>query len=354
MRDPVPLGHARILRTQGVGADVDDRIGMNEARIGIDRPDGVHRCDRGSDELHLELEPAPAGERVHIAHIASAPGQERDLVDRRIETALAGTRRTDVSSRGGGEGGEPFDEFRLPHVDIVRPSVMQQVPDHFRTRLACGRKLPVEARPIVSPGFALDQVPAQAIAHRQDTVLGQLAIIMIGMQVMLARGDDIDPPPVVSTAVGRTFEPALQETAKQTCGPCPRRTRGDRVCNPSRPFRHVDRSIVPYQRGTQIQPVHRGVHVGNVLARDHHVERRHPAGKIGHGILERQVIRRAIHRHACRLQPARGGILQAGRSEADDRRNLVERGIQRPNQSAHVRRVAPAGKRREDEQDTDR
>ena len=82
MREAVAFGGGGVVRAGGVGDDVDDRVGVDEPRGGIDREDRLHRGDRGARELHLEFEAATTRERVEIGCIAAAPGEERDLVDR--------------------------------------------------------------------------------------------------------------------------------------------------------------------------------------------------------------------------------------------------------------------------------
>ena len=76
-------------------------------------------------------------------------------------------------------------------------------------------QLAVEARPVVAAGLALDQMPAQAVADREDAELGEFAVIMRGEGVVMAGGDDVDALAVVRAAVRRAFEAALQEAAEQ-------------------------------------------------------------------------------------------------------------------------------------------
>ena len=82
-----PSAAAASSRAGGVGDDVDDRIGVDEARGGIDREDRLHRGDRGAGELDLQFVAAPAREGVEIGRVAAAPGEERDLVDGGVEAA---------------------------------------------------------------------------------------------------------------------------------------------------------------------------------------------------------------------------------------------------------------------------
>ena len=92
---------------------------------------------------------------------------------------------------------------------------MEQVPDDFGADRRGGIQLAVEAGPVVAAGFAFDQMPAQAVADRQDAELGEFAVIMRGEGVVMAGGDDVDALAVVRAAVRGGFEAALQEAAEQ-------------------------------------------------------------------------------------------------------------------------------------------
>ena len=56
LRQPVPLGCRGLVRPRRIGDDVNDRVGMDEAR-GRDRwlEDGLHGRNRRARELHFQL-----------------------------------------------------------------------------------------------------------------------------------------------------------------------------------------------------------------------------------------------------------------------------------------------------------
>src|SRR5215207_3957702 len=68
---PVPLGEGPVL---GAGPhDVDDRIAVEDARPGIDAPQGVDRRETLPHELCLELEPPARGGRIEVADLTAGP-----------------------------------------------------------------------------------------------------------------------------------------------------------------------------------------------------------------------------------------------------------------------------------------
>src|SRR5690606_28619374 len=66
----------------------------------------------------------------------------------------------------------------------------------------------IKARPVKLSGSLLDQMPANAIAHGANAEAGQLAVVGLGVTIMLAGVDDVQPPPIAQPVRG-TFEPAL-------------------------------------------------------------------------------------------------------------------------------------------------
>src|SRR5690606_34338891 len=159
------------------GADVDGRIDLDEARPRLDFADRLDGGDAGAYQLVLELGAPAQAQRVEVAVIAAGPGPEGNLVDRRVEGHRVAF-LTDQSRGRGGEAGETLDEARSPDVQIVRPAVMAKVPDDLGAAGVRRPELRQEAGPVVVAGPALDQVPAQAVAHRADALALQRGAVL--------------------------------------------------------------------------------------------------------------------------------------------------------------------------------
>ncbi len=107
--------------------------------------------------------------------------------------------------------GEALDELRPPDVDVIRPAVMTQVPNHLGTLALGGLQHGQEARPVVLPRLALDQMPAQAVAHGMQTMAVQFGVVVRGPAVMAGRGEQVEPAAVAAAMVR-----ALETTEKET------------------------------------------------------------------------------------------------------------------------------------------
>ena len=137
LRPAVPLGVRPPLRPAGTGHDVDGGLAGEDASAGVDAPYRVRRRQEGAGELRLELEPAAGGEGIESPHLASRPGPERHLVDRRVPGRLVGL-GGDQPGHGPGVGREAVHELRTEDVQIVRPAVVAEVPDHLHQRPRVG------------------------------------------------------------------------------------------------------------------------------------------------------------------------------------------------------------------------
>src|SRR5690606_14962100 len=195
------------------GADVDGRIDLDEARPRLDFADRLDGGDAGAYQLVLELGAPAQAQRVEVAVIAAGPGPEGNLVDRRVEGHRVAF-LTDQSRGRGGEAGETLDEARSPDVQIVRQAGMAKVADCLGAAGVRRSELRQEAGPVVVAGPALDQVPAQAVAHRADALALQRGVVLGGPAVMPGSGQQIEPA-TVATAMGRALEAALKEAVEQ-------------------------------------------------------------------------------------------------------------------------------------------
>ena len=69
-------------------------------------------------------------ERMKPADFSGGPGQEREFVDRRVE-ALAEHAVLQVTRGSGTKCRKAIDELVRVDVEPVRPSVVEEIPDHF-------------------------------------------------------------------------------------------------------------------------------------------------------------------------------------------------------------------------------
>ncbi len=127
--------HAHMLGRSRLRQNVDQRLGDGEAGIGRHIADRLDRSDTRADEDRLDLAAAPSLERVQVSDVASSPGEEADLVDRREERDGVGFLRDDVSDRPS-IGREACNKIRREQVNPIRHPVMEQIPDDLRARLA--------------------------------------------------------------------------------------------------------------------------------------------------------------------------------------------------------------------------
>ncbi|MNV14223.1 hypothetical protein D3C71_1048980 [compost metagenome] len=116
---------------------------------------------------------------------------------------------------GGAIACEPVDETRCPDVEIVRPAVMQQVPNHLGLGILGGPQHRPDTRPVIAARL-FDQVPSKSVTHRADTEAGKLSIILCGMGVVADGRDHVEASalgPILPwpEAMARTFEPALKK-----------------------------------------------------------------------------------------------------------------------------------------------
>ena len=150
----------------GIVVDGDQRLAVDEAGARVDVAEGVHRGDGGAGELDLELEAAAAGEGVEVGGVAAGPGEEGDLVDRAPEGDGVGLLAV-VAGGGAGEGGEAVDEGGATRCRGRRASRSGGGPRSPACRSPRRRRASASSsRSRRRPGARLDQVPAQAVAHR--------------------------------------------------------------------------------------------------------------------------------------------------------------------------------------------
>ena len=100
----VTLSCRHIARPRGIGSDMNERFGADEACLWQLAADCASHGNRGAGELYLEFGSPSLGERVEIGDIASAPGMEADFVNR-TEPDIAIRRRRKARRYRAREGG---------------------------------------------------------------------------------------------------------------------------------------------------------------------------------------------------------------------------------------------------------
>ncbi len=186
---------------------------MDDARLRIDMADGVG-CGQGRPhKLGLELHATPGRRWVEQCHVAAGPCPEGNLIYRAVVWSagrLVAHERRDVARKGG----EAFDEFRRPDIDVVRPSIMAQVPNGLHSRTTRRSQHINKARPIVLTRRLFDQVPAQAVAYGCYAMSPQYFIVAQGIGIVMSRFDEVQAP-AVPAPVGGTFKSTQEKTIEK-------------------------------------------------------------------------------------------------------------------------------------------
>src|SRR5580693_7377915 len=213
LRAVIRLGFPVRGRAGGWGGDVDERLGGDEAGARIDLQDRPAGGQRRAHQLRLERGAAPDRAGMEVADLAASPGPEGDLVDRHVPAAARGLGSHHLG-RGAREGREAAHELGRPDVEPVRQAVMAEVPDHLDPR-APRRPQPWQGlAEIVAPRRALDAVPAQRVAGREQAGRGQAGVVGRGMEVVPGRGQQVDPP-AVGAELARAVEAGQEIAAKE-------------------------------------------------------------------------------------------------------------------------------------------
>src|SRR4029078_4764576 len=165
--------------------------------------------DRGPEQMALEDSELGRPEAGEIADL-DRPGGEVDLVQRANQRrAIA---RPLLHLEGGlRELGKALRKILGRRVDMIRGSVVEQVPDDLDSGLAGGIERGKPARPVIFARRLLDQMPAKAVAHRAEAELLALPIILRDVAVVPGRADQVEAN-AVAPPMRHAFEPGLGET----------------------------------------------------------------------------------------------------------------------------------------------
>src|SRR5829696_869970 len=214
LNEGIPAGRDDILRPVRAWNDIDGRLGVNDAGPRIDIPHWLNCGYGGLHQDSFQFVAGVRGERTDKAKSSTCPGPEGNLVDGNIE--WDGVRLIpDHLSSGPSKASEAVDEGGRPNVEVVRPAPVGKVPDDLGAGFPSRPQHGKEARPVVVTGRGLDQVPAQAIAHRPNAVLVQHPVVGSRVHVVMGCRCEVESPSV-TPAVGGAIKPPHEETVEET------------------------------------------------------------------------------------------------------------------------------------------
>ena len=211
--------------------DVNQRLDVENACRRVFGADRLDRAQRAAHEppfrfpADVAMRAAVAVARVDLAlvrmddlRLRDRPGEEADLVDRRVDGDLARS-AAQRARRRGGEVGESIGEVVGEEIDVVRASVVHQRPEQLQP-VPVGdfgeaqRAAEVEAarRRAARDSVRLGDSPADALAHRAQAERGETAIVVVEMLEMAVRANEIERD-AVGVAMVRAFEPRHPERA---------------------------------------------------------------------------------------------------------------------------------------------
>ena len=201
----------RFLRVSG--EDVNSRFTVGDASGRQDVQNRLGAGDRRAHKLAFQIVGAGLFPRIDVPHFAAIPCQEIDLVNR----ADHGCGRPLVPHqprKGGGKCAETVHKLGLENVDVIRPAIVTQIPDHFRAGAPGCVQHGEEGRPVILAWSVLDQVPAQSVADRADAQRLQRTVVRFGEFIMPSGAEDIQPAAVFAS-MARTFEPGHEEALEK-------------------------------------------------------------------------------------------------------------------------------------------
>ncbi len=121
---------------------------------------------------------------------------------------------------------ETCHKIRGPDIDVVGPTVVQEIPDHLRVStsfaaLSMGRN----STSRTARGGIFGEMPPKSVAHRRNRVMRELRIVACCMRIMPGRADEIEALSdrfslTFAQAMCGAFEPSLgKRTETVSVGP---------------------------------------------------------------------------------------------------------------------------------------
>ena len=218
LRQPIGFGRFDIVAAPGAGDHMDQRIALDEPSMGRPFANRFDRSDARPHQLMLEFLRAPACVRVEVRDFAPRPTPERHLVDRRVERHADALVHHHLRCSSG-ETGEALDECRAPEIQVIRITVMAQIPNHLHLLRLRRFEHRHEAAPVVAARAAFDQVPAQAVAGTTNVQPAQSLVILVRPARVSGVGQQVQAPTILAALTG-TFETGHDEAAEDRMSAC--------------------------------------------------------------------------------------------------------------------------------------
>src|SRR5581483_3706728 len=146
--------------------------------------------------------PAPRGVGKHQI-LCSSPREERNFIHRRVQRNVVGVFAMD-SCRLSSKSREPVHKSRRENVEVIGPSVMEQVPDHLNAFALCGLQHGHPRAP-VERACPVDEVPPQPVARGKNVQFTETAVVFGAVADALDRGGHIQAD-AGAVDVCRTFK----------------------------------------------------------------------------------------------------------------------------------------------------
>ena len=119
-----------------------------------------------------------------------------------------------------GKAGETYDKLTAPDVQVFGLAIMAKVPYDLHAAVIRSFQHGQKTRPVVTACVLFDQMPANAIAYRANSMLPQLSVVF-GHIAGVTCGLKKIKPATIRTAVGRAFESSPKKTGKHIAGTQP-------------------------------------------------------------------------------------------------------------------------------------
>ena len=130
-----------------------------------------------------------------------------------VKKSVRSRARRDEAGGGVAVVGEALREVIAPQVEMLRETVVEEVPDHFDAVFGGSLEEGLDGREIVASVPEIDERPADHLARRAEPQFGELAVIVVDGAFMAGR-DNVVEPLAMAVEPGRTFETGKEEAAK--------------------------------------------------------------------------------------------------------------------------------------------
>jgi hypothetical protein len=117
--------------------------------------------------------------------------------------------------------GEAVREFLAPEIEVLRVTVVEQVPDHLDPVLARRAHERLDGGEIVAAAAEIDEGPADSLARGVDAEGRKVAVILIDRLVVPGGGDLVEPLAMAVEARG-ALESGQEKAAKHALRSSPR------------------------------------------------------------------------------------------------------------------------------------